>query len=117
MQAGYTGIGTPALQSSNDEILIPSIQTLQTMAVDQDLVQKWLTELHQQALPQQSGNNTPQLSQQYMSHKQPSKPKGKKDEVEVVWPQDCAFVGHLRARLTYEQLNQSQFVLGFLRSV
>ena len=37
--------------------------------------------------------------------------------MEVVWPQDCAFVGHQRTRLTYEQLNQSQFVLGFLRSV
>ena len=35
----------------------------------------------------------------------------------MVWPQDCAFMGHLLARLTYEQLNQSHFVLGFLRSV
>ena len=51
-----------------------------------------------------------------MFHKQHSKPKGK-NKVEVVWPQDCAFVGHLCARLTYEQLNQSQFVLGFLRLV
>ena len=80
-------------------------------------MQKRLTELHQEALPQQAGNNTPQFSQQDTSHKQPSKPKGKKDKVEVVWPQDCAFVGHLRARVTYEQLSQSQFVLGFLRSM
>ena len=43
--------------------------------------------------------------------------KGKKEKIEVVWPQDCAFIGHLRARVTYEQLTQSQFVLGFLRSV
>ena len=34
-----------------------------------------------------------------------------------MWPQDCAFVGHLRSRVTYEQLTQSQFVLGYLRSV
>ena len=34
-----------------------------------------------------------------------------------MWPQDCAFVGHLRARVSYEQLTQAQFVLGFLRSV
>ena len=40
--------------------------------------------------------------------------KGKKEKVEVVWPQDCAFVGHLRACVLYEQLTQSQFVLGFL---
>ena len=35
----------------------------------------------------------------------------------MVWPQDCTFVGHLRARVTYGQLSQAQFVLGFLRSV
>ena len=34
-----------------------------------------------------------------------------------MWPQDCAFVGHLRARVAYGQLTQAQFVLGFLRSV
>ena len=108
VRAGCQGVGIPALQHSNDQVLIPSIQALRTTAVDLvDLLQKCLTELHQQALPQQSGNNTPQLSQQDTSHKQPSKPKGKKDKVEVVWPQDWAFVGHLRARVTYEQLNQS----------
>ena len=117
VQASCADVGITALQHSNDQVLIPSIQALRTTAVDQDLVQRRLTELHQQALPQQAGNNTHQLSQQDISHKHPSKPKGKKDKVEVVWPQDCAFVGHLRARLTYEQLNQSQFVLGFLRSI
>ena len=71
-------------QGWNDQVLIPFIQALQTTAVDQDLVQRELTELHQQALPQQAGNNTPQLSQQDTSHKQPSKPKGKNDKVEVV---------------------------------
>ena len=50
-------------------------------------------------------------------YKQPSKPKGKKDNIEVVWPRDCAFVGHLHTKGTYEQLNQSHVVLGFLRSV
>ena len=46
-----------------------------------------------------------------------NKPEEKKEKVEVIWPQDCAFVGHLRARVSYEQLTQAQFVLGFLRSV
>ena len=86
VQANYADVGIPALQHSNDQVVIPSIQALRTTAVDQDLVQRRLTELHQQALPQQTGNNTPQLSQQDTSHKQPSKPKGKKDKVEVVWP-------------------------------
>ena len=43
--------------------------------------------------------------------------KGKKEKIEVVWHQDCEFVGHLRARVSYEQLTQGQFTLGFLRSV
>ena len=43
--------------------------------------------------------------------------KSEKENIEVVWPQDCAFVGHLKSCVTYEQLTQSQFVLGFLRSV
>ena len=31
--------------------------------------------------------------------------------------QNCTFGGHLRARVTNEQLNQAKFVFGFLRSV
>ena len=46
-----------------------------------------------------------------------NKPKGKKEKIKVVWPQDCAFLGHLRASVSYEQLTQVQFVLDFLRSV
>ena len=109
------GMG-PATARPDDQVLIPSLQALRSTAINQDLVQRRLDELHQQAAPQQTGNPSSTLAQD-TCNKQSSKTKGKKEKVEVVWPQDCAFVGHQRTRLTYEQLNQSQFVLGFLRSV
>ena len=109
------GVGTTT-SVSDDQVLIPSLQALRSTAVNQDLVQRRLDELHQQAAPQQAGNLSSALSQDTCS-KQSSKTKSKKDKVDVVWPQDCAFVGHQCSRLTYEQLNQSQFVLRFLRSV
>ena len=96
---------------------VPSIQALRTTAVDQALVQQRLQELNQQALPQHPGNHILHNSVQQTVPQITSKAKGKKEKVDVVWPQDCAFVGHLRARVTYEQLTQAQFVLGFLRSV
>ena len=104
-------------QQPGDPVLIPSLQALRSTAVDQDMVQKRLDELHQQAAPQQTGNYPSSLLHQDTGHKQNGKVKGKKDKVEVVWPQDGAFVGHQRTRLTYEQLNPSQFVLGYLRAV
>ena len=106
-----------ATQQSGDTVLIPSLQALRSPAVDQDLVQKRLDELHQQAAPQQAGNYHSSLLHQDIGNKQIGKVKGKKDKVEVVWPQDGAFVGHQHSRLIYEQLNPSQFVLGYLRSV
>ena len=106
-----------ATQQLGDPVLIPSLQALRSTAVDQDLVQKRLVELHQHAVPQQTGNYHSSLLHQDSSNKQGGKVKGKKEKVEVVWPQDGAFVGHQRTRLTYEQLNPSQFVLGYLRSV
>ena len=81
------------------------------------MVQKRLDELHQQAAPHQTGNYHSSLLHQDTCNKQSGKVKGKKDKAEVVWPQDGAFVGHQRTRLTYEQLNPSQFVLGYLRAV
>ena len=85
--------------------------------MDQALVQQRLQALNQQALPQHPGNYTLHNSAQQAVPQVASKPKSKKKKVDVVWPQDCAFVGHLRVRVTYEQLTQAQFVLGFLRSV
>ena len=104
-------------QQPGDPVLIPSLQALRSTAVDQDMVQKHLDELHQQAAPQQTGNYHSSLLHQDTCSKQTGKVKGKKDKVEVVWPQDGAFVGHQRTHLTYEQLNPSQFVLGYLRAV
>ena len=81
------------------------------------MVQRRLKELQQQAIPQDTGKTTNFSANHELGSVINNTKKGKKEKVEVVWPQDCAFVGHLRARVTYEQLTQSQFVLGFLRSV
>ena len=97
--------------------IIPSIQALRTTAVNQDLVRQRLQELNQLALPHHQGNHIPYNLPLPCPTQAPNKPKGKKEKVNIVWPQDCAFVGHLRARVSYEQLTQAQFVLGFLRSM
>ena len=62
-----------------EQRIIPSIQALCTTTVDQNLVQQSLEQLNHTAT---------QVT---------SKLKSKKEKVEVVWPQDCAFVGHLKA--------------------
>ena len=100
-----------------EQPIIPSIQALRTTAVNQDLVQQRLQELNHLTLPHHQGNSTHYHLLQPGSTQVPNKPKGKNEKVDVVWPQHCAFVGHLRARVSYEQLTQAQFVLGFLRSV
>ena len=114
----YTGAigGLPTSQQAQEHHLIPSMQALRTTAVNQDLVQRRLQELQQQATPQTTGISSNITSQTHNTGASSSK-KGKKEKIDVVWPQDCAFVGHLRARVSYEQLTQAQFTLGFLRSV
>ena len=117
-QLNYAAVqhtNNPATNSEHP--IIPSIQALRTTAVNQDLVQQRLQELNHLALPQYQGNHLHFNLPQSCPPPVPNKTKGKKEKVEVVWPQDCAFVGHLRARVSYEQLTQAQFVLGFLRSV
>ena len=109
--------GLPINRQTNQQDIIPSLQALRTTAVNQDLVQRRLDELQQQAVPQAAGNPLHIQSHHQCSSNSTNHRKGKKEKVEVVWPQDCAFVGHLRSRVTYEQLTQAQFVLGYLRSV
>ena len=109
--------GLPVNRQTEQQGIIPSLQALRTTAVNQDLVQRRLDELQQQAIPQAVGNPLHISSCHEPSSKSTNHRKGKKEKVEVVWPQDCAFVGHLRSRVTYEQLTQAQFVLGYLRSV
>ena len=115
-QWGIPG-GLPTSQQMQELNIIPSIQALKSTAVNQELVQKRLQELQQQVIPQDTGKMTNFSANNQVSFVNNNSKKAKKEKVEVVWPQDCAFVGHLRARVTYEQLTQSQFVLGFLRSV
>ena len=89
-----------------EQPIIPSIQALRTTAVNQDLVQQRLQELNHLAFPHHQGNSTHYHLSQLGPTQVPNKPKWKKEKIEVVWPQDCAFVGHLRARVSYEQLTQ-----------
>ena len=119
----HSQLNYAAVQHTNNPVgnpehpIIPSIQALKTTAVNQDLVQQRLQELNHLALPQHQGNQLHYNLPQSYPPQVPNKVKGKKEKVEVVWPQDCAFVGHLRARVSYQQLTQAQFILGFLRSV
>ena len=54
---GTTSAGVDsATPKPDDQVLIPSLQALRSTAVNQDLVQRRLDELHQQAAPQQTGN-------------------------------------------------------------
>ena len=110
-------IGLPTNRQTDQQDIIPSLQALRSTAVNQDLVQCRLDKLQQQAVPQAAGNPLHIQSYQGCSNDKTSHKKGKNEKVEVVWPQDCAFVGHLRSRVTDEQLTQAQFVLGYLRSV
>ena len=86
---------------------LPTLNTLKYSAVDKQLIQERLQQLRDHSVPQRQGE---------LLHCCDNNNK-KKKKVECTWPQDCAFVGHLQTRLTYEQLNVEQFVLGFLRSV
>ena len=86
---------------------LPTLNTLRSSVVDQQLIQERLQQIRDHAVPQPQGE---------LLHCCDSNNK-KKKKVECTWPQDYAFVGHLRTRLTYEQLNVEQFVLGLLRSV
>ena len=115
-QWGITG-GLPTSQQAQEHSIIPSLQALRSTAVNQEMVQRRLEELQQQAIPQDTGKIINFSSSRELGSVTNNTKKGKKEKVEVVWPQDCAFVGHLRAQVTYEQLTQSQFVLGFLCSV
>ena len=94
-------IGLPTNRQTDQQDIIPSLQALRTTAVNQDLVQRRLDELQQQAVPQTAGNPLHIQSHHGSSSNSNNHRKGKKEKVEVVWPQDCAFVGHLRSRVTY----------------
>ena len=109
--------GLPTSRQSEQQDIIPSLQALRTTTVNQDLVQHRLEELQHQAKQQAAGNPLHIPPRHEPSSTSTNHRKGKKDKVEVVWPQDCTYVGHLRSRVTYEQLTQAQFVLGYLRSV
>ena len=82
---------------------MPTLNSLRATAVDQQLIQARLQELRDKSAPKPQGE---------LLHCCDNLKKKKK--VDCTWPQDCAFVGHLRTRLTYKQLNMEQFVLGFL---
>ena len=86
---------------------LPTLNTLRSSAMDQQLIQERLQQLRERSVPQPQGELIHCCDNNI----------NKKKKIECTWSQDCAFVGHLRTRLTYEQLNVEQFVLGFLKSI
>ena len=71
---------------------LPTLNTVRSSAVDQQLMQERLQQLRDRLVPQPQGE---------LLHCCDNSRK-KKKKMECTWPPDCAFVGHLRTRLTYE---------------
>ena len=89
-------------ESSSDESIVPSLTVLKTSSDIQKQVDK---RLHQ-------------LQEASASFK--SKRGGNIDCVvknKVVWPQDTILGGHNRQRVTYDQLNLTQWIQGFAQNI
>ena len=99
---GYRGLAT---QESTDTV-IPSLQALRNSADIHRKVNARYQEL-------EDNNQIEQGSLELLL--QTLHKKVKNDKPKVKWPQDLAFVGTLRRRLTFEQLTLPQWLLGFLR--
>ena len=95
-------------ESSSDESIVPSLNVLKTSSDIQKQVDKRLRQL-QEANASTSGKNDLK-----------SKRGGNIDCVvkhKVAWPQDTILGGHNRQRVTYDQLNLTQWVQGFAQNM
>ena len=95
-------------ESSSDESIVPSLSVLKTSSDIQKQVDKRLRQL-QEASASNSGKNDLK-----------SKRGGNVDCVvknKVAWPQDTILGGHNRQRVTYDQLNLTQWVQGFAQNI
>ena len=91
---------------SNSASELPSIQALQDSARIQDQVHNRYQELEQAA---QEQGTVGSLIELLMNSNKISK------DAKLKWPQEHVFVGRDRRRPTYEQLNECQWMLGFLK--
>ena len=94
--------------SSSDESIVPSLTVLKTSSDIQKQVDKRLHQL-QEASASTSGKNDFK-----------SKRGGNIDCVvknKVAWPQDTILGGHNHQRVTYDQLNLTQWVQGFAQNI
>ena len=94
-------------QLLGQEHVIPSLQSLHQSAHINDRVQQRYQELEEAISLNSQGNI--ELLLEALNQKR------KNDKIKIKWPQDLAFIGNLRKRPTYEQLNTCQWLLGFLR--
>ena len=94
-------------QLLGQERVIPSLQSLRQSVHNNDRVQQRYQEL-EEVISLNSQGNIELLLEALNQRK-------KNEKIKVKWPQDLAFIGSLRKRPTYEQLNTCQWLLGFLR--
>ena len=93
----------------DNQSVIPTFEVLQNSAQIQQKVQKRYQELENYTDTEQ-GNITLNTLVKLLQNKNEQTVKNK-----VKWPQDYVFVGEHRRKVTYEALDECQWVLGFLR--
>ena len=98
------------------DCVVPNLSTLRNSADIQAQVNARLQELEQANQMNTAGTGSSSSMSPDLSKRVTVGSKGGKDEkISVAWPQDLAFVGTLRKRPQYEDLTQTQWILGFLR--
>ena len=95
--------------SSDDELAIPELKVIRSSRSIQKGIDKKLASLQKEKHDQ--GNDTPKIK---------SKRGGASDILvnkRVSWPQDHVLGGPTKQRLSYDQLNLTQFVQGFAKNI
>ena len=98
----------------SSDCMVPTLATLRNSADIQAQVNACLQELEQANRTNTAGTGDSSMVVPDLSKKVTGS-KGGDKKVSVAWPQDLAFVGTLRKRPQYEDLTQTQWMLGFLR--
>ena len=107
-----------AVQRSHEELTsqnherddeFPSLQTLNSTARIQQQVQERYKEL------EDVSENSKGTLDSFIEYVVKNSEKKSKDATKGMWPQDHVFVGTHRGKPTYEQLDECQWLLGFLR--
>ena len=95
--------------SSDDELELPELKAIRSSRSIQKKIDKKLASLQREK--QDQGNDTPKIKSK----------RGGSSEVlvnkRVSWPQDHILGGPSKQRLSYDQLNLTQFVQGFAKNI